>query len=131
MNRWKLWKYGAHTMQIGTSIIIHQAIEAYKNACPHRLAANEPLFRGTQGKPLQPAIFQKRLREIRTQLNLPDSATPHAFRHSFATHLLAAGSDLRAIQELLGHSSLSTTQRYTHVDANRLLAAYEKAHPRA
>ncbi len=111
--------------------VVAQAIAHYLETCPHTLEKNAPLFVGAQGKPLNPAIFQKTLRDLRAQLNLPDSATPHAFRHSFATHLLAAGTDLRSIQELLGHSSLSTTQRYTHVDSARLLSAYEKAHPRA
>jgi integrase/recombinase XerC len=86
---------------------------------------------GARGKALDPAIFQRELRKIRAQLNLPDSTTPHAFRHSFATHLLSAGGDLRSIQELLGHASLSTTQRYTHVDKERLMRAYKDAHPRA
>jgi len=111
--------------------IVTGAIDAYVEACPHRIEPSSALFRGTRGGPLDPAIFQKNLRNIRRQLGLPDTATPHAFRHSFATHLLAAGTDLRSIQELLGHASLSTTQRYTHVDSNRLLSAYEKAHPRA
>ena len=88
-------------------------------------------FLGLRGAPLNPAIFQKTLRELRRPLGLPESATPHAFRHSFATHLLSSGADLRDIQELLGHESLSTTQRYTHVDAERLMAAYAAAHPRA
>ena len=90
-----------------------------------------PLFVGVRGGVLNPAQFQRTLARTRTMLGLPDSATPHAFRHSFATHLLAGGADLRDIQELLGHESLSTTQRYTHVDTDRLLAAYGAAHPRA
>jgi integrase/recombinase XerC len=110
---------------------VHEAIAAYRKICPYGLAAKEPLFRGTRGKPLQPAIFQKEIRNLRGALGLPDSATPHAFRHSFATHLLASGGDLRTIQELLGHADLSTTQRYTKVDHERLLSAYQKAHPRA
>ena len=89
------------------------------------------LFLGARGKPLQPAVFQKILRDMRRRLGLPESATPHAFRHSFATHLLGQGADLRDIQELLGHESLSTTQRYTHIDTARLMGAYAKAHPRA
>lgn len=110
---------------------IHSAIAAYKNACPYALAAGSELFLGARGKPLNPAIFQKEIRQLRGALGLPDSATPHAFRHSFATHLLAGGGDLRTIQELLGHADLSTTQRYTKVDSERLLTAYTKAHPRA
>ncbi len=110
---------------------IHTAIEQYKKLCPYNLAKDEPLFRGLRGKQLQPAIFQKEIRYLRASLGLPDSATPHAFRHSFATHLLASGGDLRTIQELLGHADLSTTQRYTKVDHERLLSAYQKAHPRA
>lgn len=110
---------------------IHTAIAAYRKACPHFLDTNEPLFRGARGGVLQPAIFQKEIRNLRAALGLPESATPHAFRHSFATHLLAGGGDLRTIQELLGHADLSTTQRYTKVDHERLLSAYQKAHPRA
>ena len=110
---------------------VHEAIAAYKKACPHRLHAKEPLFKGVRGKALQPALFQKEIAQLRLALDLPDSATPHAFRHSFATHLLAGGGDLRTIQELLGHADLSTTQRYTKVDHERLLNAYQKAHPRA
>ena len=110
---------------------VHEAIAAYKKSCPYPLAAKEPLFKGARGKPLQPAIFQREIKHLRAALGLPDSATPHAFRHSFATHLLAGGGDLRTIQELLGHADLSTTQRYTKVDHERLLAAYQKAHPRA
>ncbi|HEU5047004.1 MAG TPA: tyrosine recombinase XerC [Rickettsiales bacterium] len=110
---------------------IHQAIAEYKKTCPHMLANDEPLFRGVRGGALRPELFQKEIRSLRASLGLPDSASPHAFRHSFATHLLAGGGDLRTIQELLGHADLSTTQRYTKVDHERLLSAYNKAHPRA
>ncbi len=110
---------------------VHAAIEEYKKVCPHALAKDEALFRGQRGGELRPEILQKEIRLLRVNLGLPDSATPHAFRHSFATHLLSAGGDLRAIQELLGHADLSTTQRYTKVDHARLLSAYHKAHPRA
>jgi len=95
------------------------------------LARGEPLFRGARGGPLNPRLIAKAMEVARMQLGLPATATPHALRHSFATHLLSAGGDLRAIQELLGHSSLSTTQAYTEVDAARLMEVYEKAHPRA
>jgi integrase/recombinase XerC len=109
------------------------ALQAYRDACPHLapLSASHPFFLGARGGPLDPAIVQKRVRELRHQLGLADSVTPHALRHSFATHLLGAGGDLRAIQELLGHASLSTTQRYTDVDAVRLTKVYRDAHPRA
>ncbi|TIW30685.1 MAG: recombinase XerC, partial [Mesorhizobium sp.] len=89
------------------------------------------LFRGARGGPLNPAIVQRDMAKLRSALNLPDTATPHALRHSFATHLLGRGGDLRTIQELLGHASLSTTQIYTGVDTARLLEIYESAHPRA
>lgn len=109
------------------------ALAAYRDACPFMaaLGPNDAFFLGARGGPLDPAIVQKRVRDIRLTLGLPDSVTPHALRHSFATHLLGAGGDLRTIQELLGHASLSTTQRYTDVDAARLSAVYRAAHPRA
>ena len=110
-----------------------EALAAYRDACPlmAALGPKEAFFLGARGGPLDPAIVQKRVRDIRRALGLPDSVTPHALRHSFATHLLGAGGDLRTIQELLGHASLSTTQRYTDVDAARLSAVYRAAHPRA
>jgi integrase/recombinase XerC len=103
----------------------------YMVLCPYDLPANGPLFVGARGGPLSPRILQLTMERLRGALGLPDTATPHALRHSFATHLLARGGDLRAIQELLGHASLSTTQIYTEVDAQRLLDVYKSAHPRA
>ena len=106
-------------------------IQEYVALCPYALAADGPLFVGARGGPLSPRIVQLAMASLRGALGLPDSATPHALRHSFATHLLARGGDLRAIQELLGHASLSTTQIYTAVDAERLLDVYAATHPRA
>lgn len=110
---------------------VREAISQYLKLCPFALSASEPMFRGVKGGPLSPRLIQLRLEALRGALGLPTSATPHALRHSFATHLLGRGGDLRAIQELLGHASLSTTQIYTHVDTERLLEAYAKAHPRS
>ncbi|RBP09261.1 integrase/recombinase XerC [Roseiarcus fermentans] len=110
---------------------VRKAVEAYLALCPYTLAADGPLFVGAKGGPLSPRIVQLAMERMRGALGLPDSATPHALRHSFATHLLGRGGDLRTIQELLGHASLSTTQVYTGVDSARLLAAYKSAHPRA
>ncbi len=111
--------------------IVCSAVEQYISACPHSFSADTPLFLGVRGGALDAAVFQRIIRGVRVRLNLPETTTPHAFRHSFATHLLSAGGDLRSIQELLGHVNLSTTQRYTLVDKNRLLTAYKNAHPRA
>lgn len=110
---------------------VRDAIEAYAKLCPYDLAPDDALFRGARGGALSPRIIQKTVEKARLQLGLPSSATPHAMRHSFATHLLSAGGDLRVIQELLGHASLSTTQNYTAVDADRLLEVYNAAHPKA
>nr|WP_256386282.1 tyrosine recombinase XerC [Kiloniella sp. EL199] len=111
--------------------IIIDAIESYQASCPFAKDQNAPLFFGVKGKRLSPRIIQLQTQKLRGLLGLPESATPHALRHSFATHLLSNGGDLRAIQELLGHNSLSTTQRYTDVDADELLKVYDKAHPSA
>ncbi len=106
------------------------AVTAYMRLCPWPTAPAAPLFRGVRGGPLSPRLIQKVMEQARLQLGLPATATPHAMRHSFATHLLTAGGDLRSIQDLLGHASLSTTQAYTAVDAARLMDVYDKAHPR-
>lgn len=107
------------------------AVAEYIRQCPHPVEADAPLFRGVRGGALNPRAVQKAMAQTRMQLGLPSTATPHALRHSFATHLLEAGGDLRAIQELLGHASLSTTQAYTAVDTARLMEVYQKAHPKA
>jgi integrase/recombinase XerC len=108
-----------------------EAIERYAELCPYALEEGAPLFRAARGGAMTPRMAQAVMQHLRGRLGLPSSATPHALRHAFATHLLANGADLRAIQELLGHESLSTTQGYTGVEAKKILRAYRAAHPRA
>lgn len=110
---------------------VREAIEAYAKQCPYGVSRDAPLFRGAKGGPMPPGVIRKSVRAARTALGLSDRTTPHALRHSFATHLLGRGADLRALQELLGHASLSSTQVYTAVDAAHLLDVYRNAHPRA
>lgn len=127
---------GKKERQVPLLPIIRQAIVAYLAQSPYHAAKfarpeSFPVFVGLRGRPLQAAVFQRRVQHLRRAYGLPESLTPHALRHAFATHLLSNGAELRDIQELLGHESLSTTQRYTHVDTTRLLAAYNAAHPGA
>lgn len=122
---------GGKTRMVPVLAAVREAVGTYLAAAPFKVGATEPLFRATRGGPLRPRQIQVLTQRLRGVLGLPDRATPHALRHAFATHLLGAGADLRSIQELLGHASLSTTQRYTAVDAAGLMAAYGRAHPRA
>ena len=122
---------GGKQRQVPLLPAVRQALEQYVALCPWALVVGEPLFRGARGGPLSAAIVRRTMRAARHRLGLPDTATPHALRHSFATHLLAGGADLRSLQELLGHASLGSTQIYTKVDAATLLDVYRHAHPRA
>ncbi|MDO8359128.1 MAG: tyrosine recombinase XerC [Devosia sp.] len=122
---------GGKTRLVPLIETVRQSVEVYLKLCPFPLTPSQPLFRGIKGRVLSPRLIQLRVVQLRGALGLPPSATPHALRHSFATHLLGRGGDLRAIQELLGHASLSTTQIYTAVDTDRLLESYRAAHPRS
>ena len=122
---------GDKTRVVPVLPIVREAVERYLSLCPMQQGSDDPLFVGARGGPLSPRIIQLVIARARGALGLPETATPHALRHSFATHLLGAGADLRAIQELLGHASLSTTQGYTEVDRELLLKTYARAHPRA
>jgi integrase/recombinase XerC len=110
---------------------VREALENYTTLCPYPMSRDEPLFRGARGGPLNGEMIRRAVRKARAQLGLSERTTPHALRHSFATHLLGRGADLRALQELLGHASLSSTQIYTAVDASHLMDVYRNAHPRA
>jgi integrase/recombinase XerC len=122
---------GGKTRLVPVLPIVRQEVESYLQVLPFSLEGEDALFRADRGGPLRPRQVQGLVQRLRGRLGLSERATPHALRHAFATHLLGAGADLRSIQELLGHASLSTTQRYTAVDAARLLEAYADAHPRA
>ena len=110
---------------------VRDAINLYMKECPFSLGDNDPLFVGIRGKRLTARAIQLKMQTLRRNLGLPETATPHALRHSFASHLLAGGGDLRSIQELLGHASLSSTQRYTDLDTEKLLAMYDQTHPKS
>ncbi len=121
---------GSKTRIVPVLAAVREAVDAYVAELPFTLEADDALFRARRGGPLGPRPVQALMQRLRGRLGLPASATPHALRHAFATHLLGAGADLRSIQELLGHASLSTTQRYTAVDAAGLLDVYTRAHPK-
>lgn len=122
---------GQKEREVPTIPEVFRLIAAYRDACPYAETPERPLFLGLQGKKLNAGMVQKHMRQLRVQLGLGDKATPHALRHSYATHLLGEGLNLREVQELLGHASLSTTQRYTEVDYMQLMETFRKAHPRA
>lgn len=121
---------GRKERQVPVLTIVETMLNAYRTACPHPESSARALFLGKHGKRLNQGVAQKAMRDIRKQIGLPENATPHALRHSFATHLLQNGANLREIQEMLGHASLRSTQRYTEVDAKALMDVYKKAHPR-
>ncbi|WP_295894535.1 tyrosine recombinase XerC [uncultured Bartonella sp.] len=122
---------GGKTRLVPVIPAVHEAVNDYIGCCPFVLSPDQPLFRGIRGGKVHRAIIERAVQKLRSSLGLSDAVTPHALRHSFATHLLTRGGDLRTIQELLGHASLSTTQIYTGVDTDRLLEVYRKSHPRA
>lgn len=122
---------GQKTRLVPTLPAARDAIADYVRLCPYPITRDGPLFRGARGGPLKARLVQAAMANLRGQLGLPETATPHALRHAFATHLLQAGGDLRAIQELLGHASLSTTQRYMEIDPAQMMAVFSRAHPRA
>lgn len=121
---------GSQQREVPVIRVVQDAVETYVDQCPYPIGPRTPLFYGAKGKRLNPRLIQLAVQRLRGELGLPETATPHVLRHSFATHLLGRGGDLRAIQQLLGHASLSSTQIYTDVDPTRLLAAYMQAHPR-
>jgi len=122
---------GSKQRQVPLLPLVRKSLEAYRLAAPFPGEPKAPIFVGVRGGVLNPAVAERQLRAVRRMLGLPDSVTPHALRHSFATHLLADGADLRSLQELLGHSSLSTTQLYTRIESSQLMETYRAAHPRA
>jgi integrase/recombinase XerC len=121
---------GGMERDVPVLVVVSNAIAEYIRLCPYYLHPNRPLFMGLRGEPLSPRIIQKRVEVLRRRMGLPSNATPHSLRHSFATHLLERGADLRTLQDLLGHSDLKTTQGYTAVNGKRLLEVYNAAHPR-
>lgn len=127
---WRVTGKGGKTRLVPILDIVRERINTYVRLLPYGLGPDEPVFRAPRGGPLSARHVAATVQDLRGRLGLPDTATPHALRHSFATHLLGSGADLKSIQDLLGHASLSTTQRYTDVDAARLLEAYAKAHPK-
>lgn len=122
---------GGKERQVPVLKIVQKALDDYRAVCPYPEELDRPLFLGARGKRMKQQIAQKAMRDMRVEFGLPENATPHALRHSFATHLLQNGANLREIQELLGHASLSTTQRYTDINAKELMEIYKKAHPRS
>ncbi len=128
---WRITGKGNKTRLVPVLPLVRAALDTYMRQRPGSVAAGDPVFVGVRGGPLQAAVAQRQMRKLRALLDMDETATPHALRHSFATHLLERGADLRTIQELLGHASLSTTQRYTDVASAHLVAVHDRAHPRA